>query len=80
MLKVRFFISYKNKHFILSSRLYESLPDIRQKAVQIQRQETYTANRVKAQEFQKVCIWYIKLLHMQQRDFLRFSFSRFSNM
>lgn len=52
-------ILLKVKHypnFILSSRLYENLPDIRQKAIEKQRQETYTANRAKAQEFQKVCI------------------------
>lgn len=42
-------------NFILFSRLYENLPDIRQKAIEKQRQETYAANRAKAQEFQKVC-------------------------
>ncbi|XP_028403381.1 centrosomal protein of 295 kDa-like [Dendronephthya gigantea] len=36
-----------------TKRLYENLPDIRQKAVEKQRERTYTTNRAKAQEFQK---------------------------
>ena len=36
-----------------TKRLYENLPDVRQKVAEKQRQETYTANRLKAQEFQK---------------------------
>ena len=52
----------KNTHFIFFSRLYENLPDVRQKLVEKQRQETYAANREKAQEFQKVCVCGYKII------------------